>query len=69
MLNRFDNWQYPNLEEGKLSKYNWIVQHIGGLMVGYRTDIGAFSYITAKTATGSTADIKALYANISLVLI
>ena len=48
MASRFDSWQYPNLEEGKLSKYNWIVQHIDGLQLGYKTDIGAFSYINAK---------------------
>ena len=48
MVNRFDNWQYPNLEEGKLTQYNWMVQYIDGLKLGYRTDIGAFSYINAK---------------------
>ena len=48
MANRFNNWQYPILEESKLSQYNWIVQHVNGLKLGYRTDIGAFSYINAK---------------------
>lgn len=48
MVNRFNNWQYPNLEEGKLTRYNWVVQHIDGLKLGYRTDIGAFSYVNAK---------------------
>ncbi len=45
---RFDNWQYPQIEESKLTKYNWVVQNKGGLELGYRTDIGAFSYINAK---------------------
>ena len=46
--NRFDNWQYPNIEEGKPTKYNWVVQNKDGLKLGYKTDIGAFSYINAK---------------------
>ncbi len=46
--NRFDNWQYPEIEEGKPTKYNWVVQYRDGLELGYKTDIGAFSYINAK---------------------
>jgi acetyltransferase-like isoleucine patch superfamily enzyme len=46
--NRFANWKYPNIEEGKLTKYNWIVQNKDGLKLGFATDIGAFSYINAK---------------------
>ncbi len=45
---RFDNWQYPKIEDGKPTKYNWIVQNKDGLQLGYKTDIGAFSYINAK---------------------
>ncbi|MGE4419943.1 MAG: DapH/DapD/GlmU-related protein [Sulfurimonas sp.] len=46
--NRFENWQYPHIEEGKPTKYNWIVQNKEGLELGFATDIGAFSYINAK---------------------
>lgn len=46
--NRFDNWQYPEIIDGKPTKYNWVVQNIDGLDLGYKTDIGAFSYINAK---------------------
>ncbi len=46
--NRFENWQYPHIEEGKPTKYNWIVQNKDGLELGFATDIGAFSYINAK---------------------
>ena len=46
--NRFANWKYPDIEEGKLTKYNWIVQNKDGLKLGFATDIGAFSYINAK---------------------
>lgn len=46
--NRFANWKYPEIEEGKLTKYNWVVQNKDGLELGFATDIGAFSYINAK---------------------
>jgi acetyltransferase-like isoleucine patch superfamily enzyme len=45
---RFENWQFPEIEEGKLTKYNWVVQHKDSLNLGYKTDIGAFTYINAK---------------------
>lgn len=45
---RFKNWQYPEIEDGKLTKYNWVVQNKDGLELGFATDIGAFSYINAK---------------------
>ena len=45
---RFSNWNYPEIEEGKLTRYNWLVQHKENLVLGYKTDIGAFTYINAK---------------------
>ncbi|HZM01726.1 MAG TPA: acyltransferase [Candidatus Saccharimonadales bacterium] len=45
---RFPNWQPPVIEDGKPTKYNWVVQHKAGLQLGDRTDIGAFTYINAK---------------------
>lgn len=45
---RFKDWKHPNINEGKLSEYNWIVQHKDKLKLGYKTDIGAFTYINAK---------------------
>jgi len=45
---RLKNWKYPNIEEGKLTKYNWLVQHKDKLKLGYKIDIGAFTYINAK---------------------
>ncbi|HOQ43238.1 MAG: acyltransferase [Smithellaceae bacterium] len=45
---RFADWQYPEIVEGKPTKYNWVVQHVDRLKLGYKTDIGAFSYINAK---------------------
>jgi acetyltransferase-like isoleucine patch superfamily enzyme len=45
---RFSDWQYPEIEEGKPTKYNWVVQNKDNLQLGYKTDIGAFTYINAK---------------------
>jgi acetyltransferase-like isoleucine patch superfamily enzyme len=47
MGNRFSNWKYPEIEDGKLTRYNWVVQNIEGFDLGLETDIGAFSYINA----------------------
>ena len=45
---RFTDWEYPDIQDGKPTKYNWVVQHKDNLELGYQTDIGAFSYINAK---------------------
>ena len=48
MKNRFKEWGYPEIKEGKLTKYNWMVQHKENLKLGFKTDIGAFTYVNAK---------------------
>lgn len=45
---RFAGWKPPEIEDGKLTKYNWMVQHKDNLELGYKTDIGAFTYINAQ---------------------
>lgn len=45
---RFSGWQFPEIEEGKPTKYNWIVQNVDEFKLGYKTDIGAFTYINAE---------------------
>lgn len=47
-MKRFKNWRYPKIEEKKLTKWNWMVQHKDKLKLGRGTDIGAFTYINAK---------------------
>ena len=47
MTKRFSNWSYPEIVDGKATKYNWLVQNLDGLELGKETDIGAFSYINA----------------------
>lgn len=45
---RFDGWKAPEINECELTKYNWLVQNKDNLNLGYKTDIGAFTYINAK---------------------
>lgn len=45
---RFKAWQAPEIEHGKLTKYNWTVLYPEGLKLGKYTDIGAYTLIVAK---------------------
>lgn len=45
---RFEDWTAPEIEEGELTEYNWLVQNKVNLELGYKTDIGAFTYINAQ---------------------
>lgn len=47
---RFTDWKHPEIQEGRPTQYNWVVQHTDRLQLGYKTDIGAFSYINAKNS-------------------
>lgn len=47
MEKRFKNWEKPKIEEGKLTKYNWLVKNKKNLKLGNKTDVGAFSYLNA----------------------
>ena len=55
---RFKNWEYPEIEEGRPTKYNWVVQHKDNLSIGYKTDIGAFTYINAKNGVVIEDDVQ-----------
>ena len=48
MKKRFDKWKPPVIEEGKLTKWNWLVQNKNKFKLGKKTDIGAFTYINAQ---------------------
>ena len=48
MSDRFEDWEYPEIVDGEPTKYNWIVQNKQLFDLGYKTDIGAFTYINAK---------------------
>lgn len=48
MMDRFEKWQKPLIEEGRLTKWNWMVTDAKNLQLGEKTDIGAFTYINAR---------------------
>lgn len=46
---RFKDWKKPEIKEGELTKWNWMVQGVKGLVLGEHTDIGAFAYLNAQS--------------------
>ncbi len=58
MSKRFKNWRQPKITEGKLTKWNWLVQHQKNLHLGENTDIGAFTYINAKNGVVIEDDVQ-----------
>ena len=58
MKDRFENWEPPKIEEGKPTKYNWIVSHVENFTLGKKTDIGAFTYINAKNGVVIEDDVQ-----------
>jgi acetyltransferase-like isoleucine patch superfamily enzyme len=48
MEDRFTKWKLPEIKDGELTQYNWMVQNKDKLVLGFKTDIGAFTYINAK---------------------
>ena len=57
-MDRFKNWVPPKIKEGKLTKWNWMVQHVEGLKLGRKTDIGAFTYMNAKHGLEIQDDVQ-----------
>lgn len=55
---RFSDWTPPQIEEGKLTKWNWLVQNVANLTLGRKTDIGAFTYINAKHGVEIGDDVQ-----------
>jgi acetyltransferase-like isoleucine patch superfamily enzyme len=45
---RFKDWKYPKFDSRGMTKWNWICQYHENLILGDKTDIGAFTYINAK---------------------
>jgi acetyltransferase-like isoleucine patch superfamily enzyme len=58
MSERFENWKKPEIEHGKLTKWNWMVQHPENLQLGVNADIGAFTYINAKNGVTLERDVQ-----------
>ncbi len=58
MNDRFEKWEYPEIVDGKPTKYNWVVQASEGLTLGCKTDIGAFTYINAQYEVEIQANVQ-----------
>lgn len=58
MQARFKNWQAPEVKEGKLTKWHWLVRHKNNLKLGRHTDIGAFTYINAENGVVIEDDVQ-----------
>lgn len=46
-MSRFKKWEAPKIEDGKMTKWNWMVQGVKNLKMGENVDIGAFAYLNA----------------------
>ena len=57
-MQRFKQWEKPNIPEGKLTKYNWLVQYKKNFKLGRKVDIGAFTYINAKNGVVIEDDVQ-----------
>ena len=55
---RFKKWKKPAIKHGKLTKWNWLVQHPKNLALGKNTDIGAFCYINALNGVIIESDVQ-----------
>lgn len=55
---RFKSWKKPKIGNGKLTKWNWMVQNPKNLSLGENTDIGAFSYINALNGVVIENDVQ-----------
>jgi len=42
------NWKKPRISDGKMTKYNYIVQHPKNFKMGRNFDIGEFTYINSQ---------------------
>ncbi|MBD3249380.1 acyltransferase [Candidatus Woesearchaeota archaeon] len=55
---RFNKWTPPEINEGKLTRWNWMVQGKDKLELYENTDIGAFTYINAKYGVEIQKDVQ-----------
>jgi|SRR3989344_1161185 len=55
---RFKKWKKPRIKHGKLTKWNWMVQHPKNLILGENTDIGAFCYVNALNGVVIEQDVQ-----------
>lgn len=58
MEERFKDWKYPDIEDGRPTKYNWVVLYSKNLKLGYKTYICAFTFINAQNGVVIEDDVQ-----------
>lgn len=51
-------WKRPSIKNGKLTKWNWMVQNVKYFTLGKNVDIGAFTYIQARYGVEIQDDVQ-----------
>jgi len=57
-MKRFKHWKYPPFDEKNMTPWNWMCQHHDRLKLGKYVDIGAFTYINAKSDVIMEDDVQ-----------
>jgi len=55
---RFENWQAPELEDGRPCKYGWVVKGVDNFILEENTDIGYGTYIQAQEGVTIERDVQ-----------
>ena len=58
MIKMTKKWEKPIIEDGKLTKFNYIVQYPENLKIGNSFDIGSFTYINSKFGVEIQNDVQ-----------
>ena len=55
---RQKKWKKPKIKHNRLTRWNWMVGHPEGLVLGENVDIGAFTYINARFGVEIGDDVQ-----------
>jgi acetyltransferase-like isoleucine patch superfamily enzyme len=58
MNGRFKDWKYPEFNSRGMTEWHWMCQYHENLIMGEKTDIGAFTYINAKYGVEIQDNVK-----------
>jgi len=58
MSRTFKSWKKPLIQEGKFTRWHWVVRHTKNFKLGKNTDIGAFTYINAKNVVEIADEVQ-----------
>jgi len=55
---RFDDWTFPEITDGELTEYNWVVHCSKHFVLEEHVDIGAFTIINAHAGVRIETDVQ-----------